>query len=184
MTLELEQKALITEQQHDSLLNKYEIIDTKVQTNIYFETEDDYFKTLSSALRVRIIDNKYQLTLKIKAAQAGHTEYNYEIERSELENMMQTKQVPKQLSHMITKGILLTRHAIITTERKTFNYLDHIVELDKTDFGDNIDYEIEIESTDFSRATKTMDALLKENEIEFKPGCSKIKRYYQYKLNK
>ncbi len=180
MILELEQKALITKQEHDYLLNKYEITSTKVQTNIYFETDDDYFKTLSSALRVRVIGDTLQLTLKIKAAQTGHTEYNYDFTKLELEEMMTTHKLPKQLHSIVDKNILLTKHAIITTERKTFNYMDHIVELDKSDFGSTVDYEIEVESTDLHLAKNTMNSLLIENNIEFKEGCSKIKRYFEY----
>ncbi len=181
MILELEQKAKLTKQEHDLLLSKYDIIKTIEQTDIYFDTMDDYFKTLSSALRVRMIDDKLQLTLKIKAAQSGHTEYNYDIEVDVLEDMLKKQKLPKQLHDIADKHITLTKVSKIVTTRKVFNFSDHQVELDETNFGDVTDYEVEIESTDLNRAAKVMNSLLNENNITFSESCSKIKRYFEYK---
>ncbi len=181
MVLEIEQKALITKEEHDRLVQEHQVIKTIEQSNIYFDTDEDYFKTLSSALRVRKIEDKYELTLKIKAAQnGGHTEHNFEIDRETLDYMIHEQRVPHQLYNIVDKHLILTKHAIIVTERKLINFDNHIVELDLTDFGNKIDYEIEIESEDLNTATSTMDKFLKENNIEFRKSSSKIKRYFDY----
>lgn len=183
MELELEAKALINETEYKHLLNKYPINETVIQTNYYFETKDEYFKNLHSALRVREKYNKYELTLKIRTPQ-GSIEHNFPIEKEIFDSMLQTKKLPKVIKHLIEDDLFLDQLDIIKTTRSSFDYLDHIVEVDYNDFDVATDFEIEIESDSIKLAKSTMNSLLKENNIPFQKSTTKIARCKKYKSKK
>lgn len=180
MYLEFEKKGLITKQDYDKVLKNNTISSETFQTNYYFETEDDYFKKNHSALRVRLTDEYCELTLKIRN-DLSNIEYNHNIDDETFFHLINNFDIPKVILTYIDEDVELAKIISFETKRSVIEYKDHKIEVDLTDFGSNIDYEIEVEGENMKMATKIFNAFLKENKIEYRESKPKIARYFGFK---
>ena len=176
---EYEKKCLISAKDFMNLINKYNYLEKEEQTNYYFDF-NDFFKNKNQALRIRKINNDYELTLKTKK-ENHNTEINLKIDVSTfnyiLKNLILTNDLAKKLNLPKLKfNSLIT----IKTIRYKIKYNDYIIELDHNFFNQVIDYEIEVESTSIKEADKILTSFLKENNICFCPSKAKIARAISY----
>ena len=76
---EIEFKQILNEDVYHQIRNTYFENDKPfTQTNYYIDTNDFKLKKHQSALRIRVKDNQYEMTLKVPA-KVGLTEYNHAI---------------------------------------------------------------------------------------------------------
>ena len=54
----------------------------------------------------------------------------------------------------------------LTTERIEIEYKNNLLAVDKNTYGNNVDYEVEVESTSMSGAEETLKSILEECEIK------------------
>lgn len=180
MEIEIESKALISQENYNDLLQKYDIISSLTQVNHYFETEDQEFLANNSAMRVRVKNDTYELTLKIKALHKN-IEHNFMIKKQQFEEILETRLIPNEIHELINIDSKLTRYDVISTTRNIFMYMDHKIEVDMTNFNPEVDYEIEIESDSIETANLIMQNLLSDNEIPFNSSVTKLARLANYK---
>lgn len=165
--------------EYKAIHKKYNLVCQIKQINYYFETKDQYFKNSNSALRVRIIDDSIELTLKIKTSD-GSIEHNFIIEDSIFNDMMSAFTVPNQLLDLIHDDIIIDQIIKIETTRSVISFRDYKVEVDLTNFGTTIDYEIEVEAETMCKAQEILDIFLSDNDIVFTNSSPKIARYFKY----
>ncbi len=178
MNFEYEAKALISFEDYTKIINNYEIIETINQTNIYFETTDEWFKYNKSALRIRMIDSEpTTLTLKQKIKD-GNIEHDFILSSKETNLLINDFILPE--TELPLTDIVLTKQFKMNTLRSKFVYNGLIVEIDQTDFNGVTDYEIEIEAPNIKIANETIKQLAQENNIILHPSAPKIARYFLY----
>ncbi len=182
MNYEYEAKALISKNDYDKLISANKIINSISQSNIYFETDDEWFKHNKSALRIRQISLKPTiLTIKIQI-EDGNIEHNYELSSEQTKCLLNELKVPN-FDFPISFPRLTKKYPIVT-KRKTFEFEGAIVEIDETSFGDVIDYEIEIEASSLAVANNKLANLAKKFDIQLNNSAPKIARYFMYNQKK
>lgn len=144
--IETELKAMLTSKQYDTVLNMFPWDVSKPQTNHYYTDKKGELKKNGITFRVRTIDDKHIIQVK------KHINSNSPLQVCE-ENEFSVTNIPKGFtSSEIEKmtGIAAETSHIgdLVTLRKSYMYCDGVeICLDKNDFLDITDYEIEIEYT-------------------------------------
>ena len=182
--LEIEFKNLLSKTEYEQLLHffKLDLKEIKSQKNVYFDTTDRALQKIHSALRIRIKDNHYELTLKTKDPKDfGALETNQNITKTDYLNLTQhqilvTGVVADKLAELTINLSNLEQLASLTTYRIEFPYEDGVLFLDKSLYGDTIDYEVEYESSDYEIGLKTFKAFLTQHQIPARHAAPKIRR--------
>lgn len=169
--IEIEAKVLLTKQQYDTVIHYLHLERYKKvkQTNHYIDTEDQILKENDFALRVREKDD-FVLTLKTPLSEGlleknqtlSWREYAY-LEDKNIFPVGNIKDFLEICGFDISKLKVL---ASLTTFRIEFEYDDGIVCLDENIYGENKDYELEIECNSMERAEELVKRLLNESGIE------------------
>ena len=121
--------------------------------NDYFDTKDLFLKNKHITLRVRTInDVRSELTLKIKGEQ-GDTEINDDISFKEKEILLKERVFPEGnvKRYLLSLPIPLSDYENIVSlynRRLEIKYDDHLLVIDKNEYNDIIDYNLEIEAKD------------------------------------
>lgn len=180
MEREFESKGLITEDEFKKLLENLQQVEIKEQTNTYLDTNDGFFKNENSALRLRIINGQYIFSLK-RQDDDGAIEWNQPITKDEYTSICNSKSIDLSIYKCPQNEMLsnLELHTISTT-RYVCEYQNTIIELDQTDFGMVIDFEIEIEAESEMAASVTLQQLAEEYNLDIKKSYPKIARYFMY----
>lgn len=180
--LEIEFKNMLTEQEYQQLLNKFSINEEQVwtQKNVYFDTPASQLKKLEAALRIRVKNSTYELTLKTKQA-VGLLETNQMITKQDYQAL--------KYDHILVKGpvyealeslnVDLNQLQVITdltTKRAEVPYKEGLLVLDKSFYSDVIDYELEYEVKDYEVGLNHFNELLASHHIPTRPTENKIKR--------
>lgn len=180
MEREFESKGLITKSQFKTLISQLEILETRIQTNTYLDTANGFFKSKASALRLRIINDQYIFSLKQQDSD-GATEWNQPLTGLQYQQIINHKSIdlsnfecPYQ-EHLTNLNIVT-----ITTTRYVCQYQNQVIELDQTNFGATVDYELEIEADNLEVAKEMMDELARDYHLTIKKSYPKIARYYMY----
>ncbi len=178
LNLEHEAKSLISREEFNYLIERYKLNQPIIQTNIYLETNNMYYKKQGGALRIRSYDDlKYELTLKIKNDRSNE-EYNYPISELEYNIIKDSLELPDYDYPMVMFKPENKYQTI--TKRYKLAYDNYMIEIDETDFDGVIDYEIEIEAESIAKADALMTKFLKEENINYKQSMPKIARYFKY----
>ena len=176
---EFEDKCLINESDYYNIISNEKIISSVTQTNYYFDNKD-YLKDNNMALRIREKDSIYELTLKTKTNN-GNVEKNIDIDVNIFNNMINNHVLDKQLCEQLEIPIsTFNSLKVIKTTRSSFNFNDHIVEVDFNTFNQTHDYEIEIESSSLEVANSVLNQLLDKYNITKQDSAPKIARYDWY----
>lgn len=180
MEKEFEAKSLIKSSNSENVYLKLQPYFVKCieQSNIYFDTEDDFYKKNNAALRLRKKNDYYELTLKVKKIDHNQ-ETNIKISKIEYEEILSTKQFNYDLplKHNIDSKLNLST---IFTIRNVYNYNNIIIEFDKSYFNDYFDFEIEIEANNSEIANQNLNEVLNFLEISKIKSESKISRFHKY----
>ncbi len=144
--IETELKAMVTEAQYDVILEMFPWDSAKPQTNHYYTDKTGELKRNGITFRVRTIDNKSVIQVK------KHTNSNSPLQICE-ETEFPIDNIPQSFSQSEVKemtGVEVSTSYIgdLTTLRNSYMYCDGVeICLDKNDYLDHTDYEIEIEYT-------------------------------------
>ena len=153
--IEIEFKNMLSKSKYDELLTTFDIKKDAIirQENHYFDTADFQLKALASGLRIRILPNKIELTLKERAADNQHIETTDLITAEEARKMLYENQLPtgyvkerlKELKININK---LTLFGSLTTDRVEIDYEGGLLVFDHSFYLQHDDYEVEYETKD------------------------------------
>ncbi len=161
--LEIEFKNELKKDEYINLINIFKNSNCKtiVQTNYYFDTNDFNFVNNKTTIRLREINNLFELQIKKK------------IKDFTCEEII-TKIDSKKALNMINEGFIYNNFKLnyitkLKTTRTTINYNSYLICLDLNEFIDNsIDYEIEIECNDLKKGNDFFNNFLKNNNIKRK----------------
>lgn len=154
--------------------------DTVVQVNYYFDTGDFLLKNNGLTLRVREKDKKYVLNLKVKnstgyAEYRSSSEYKVKIDRNTYAKIKNSAAVIgeyDEISNIIKERLgtypQIECVGLLTTERIKFKPIEGInnLILDKNEYLDCIDMELEYEMNNENEISIILD-WLNEHNIEY-----------------
>ena len=180
--LEIEFKNMLSEDEYKKLLTEFSIDEEMIwtQKNVYFDTQTSQLKNLGAALRIRVKNNTYELTLKTKA-EIGLIETNQLITRADYqalkhEHLLVKGPVFEQLTNLGVETNRLQVITDLTTKRAEVNYQGGLLVLDKSFYSDVIDFELEYEVQNYEEGLVQFETFLKKHQIPTRPTENKIKR--------
>jgi len=180
--LEIEFKNMLNESEYEQLLNHFSISEEQIwtQKNVYFDTKAFDLKRQKAALRVRIKNNTYELTLKTQA-EVGLLETNQMITKTDYTTLKHDHRLINGPVYeaLMDLGININDLRVITdltTKRAEVDYQDGLLVLDKSFYGEVIDFELEYEVKDYNKGLNIFNELLAKHNIPTRPAQNKIKR--------
>lgn len=178
--LEVTFRTLLSKSEYLRLAKQFSDSPANLQINYYFDTPRFTLKASEIILRVRKRD-KYELTIKRKK---GYNKYELTeiITEEEFNNFLKTKTIPSlQIQNELTdviKGQTLVNYMSLSTYRIFFPYKKGKIAIDKCEYVDAIDYELEYEASTYEQGKREFIEIVKEFGIIYKKSEAKIKRAY------
>lgn len=184
---EIEFKQMITASIYNKLQEKY-FKDSVLfkQVNYYIDTPDFKLKEHCSALRIRVKDNQYEMTLKTPA-KVGLLEYNYIVDiKPEMNLIISNDNLPDDIRQIVVeqfgvKDTTLSILGALTTYRQETKYIGDLLVLDKSEYFDTTDYELEFEVKDYNQGLQKFQSLLNELNLEHHQPLNKVQRFFKKK---
>lgn len=171
--IEIEAKVLLSREDYLNVYStlKAQIVDSHTQTNYYIDSKDRVLKSNDIALRIREYNKTYVLTCKTPLSE-GLLEKNQELKDREALDMINLNVFPKGgiqdflelLDIDISKLEVLTS---LTTRRSEVHIDSSIISLDENTYGDNIDYELEVEDSAMIVAEERIKSILEPLKIKY-----------------
>lgn len=181
--LEIEFKNLLTEAEYLSLLHSLgaKQSDFFSQENYYFDTKKEVLKSLNAGLRIRVLPDAAELTLKtpfglhllettdhLSLAEASHYLSNQIIKDDGI--------VGKKLIGLGVPVKDLYCFGSLKTVRFEKNIPEGLIVLDKSSYVGKTDYELEFEAAEHESGKLFFNAFLKEYQLPRRTGKNKIAR--------
>lgn len=179
--LEIEFKTMLTQAEHRALLPYFEGLEPVRQTNYYLDTADFSLRQARVALRIRTFSDRAELTLKIPQ-QVGNYEYNLQLSQAEYQAILDQTAFPDGEIKEILQSKGIAPQAIrslgsLTTIRHEKHTPIGLMALDESHYLGKTDYELELEVQDADQGQADFQAFLAQEQLEYKPGKSKIARF-------
>ena len=162
---EFESRIMLTESEYFEIVSHYmRLYPNKSflkNVNVYFDTEELDLRKRHITLRVRIINDTWcELTAKIKGMK-GDDEINDDINLIQANELIKEGKFPdgNVKSFLLTLPYTLDLYkqiAILNNLRLEIENEDHLLVIDKNIYGDNTDYNLEIEAKDSIEKAKTL----------------------------
>lgn len=186
--IEYEKRVLINEDQYQRILHfflkKYPSHRSFDQTNYYFDTKSFHLKTKGIVFRLRKTAKVGpEMTLKIKGLN-GDLEINQKLTSKEKYSLLNEIEIPKGEIHdfLSNEGLFFpSLHLIglLKTKRVEVIIDDYLIVLDKNEYLNICDYNLEIEANSIKRAESIILELCDFFELEYKNDySSKSSRLY------
>ena len=185
--IEIEFKNVVTFAEFQLFLRTFNIQNEQFskQINHYFDTDDFSLKEMSSALRIRELNDNFELTLK-KPEKIGLLEINQLLTQAEAKALLAGGAFPEgavnnELRQMNLRPDDLALFGSLTTKRAEIEYRKGLLVFDHSFYLGKEDYEIEYEVDDWVSGNKIFTDLMTELNIEVKTAESKIRRLFRAK---
>ncbi|API89120.1 hypothetical protein BKP56_07570 [Marinilactibacillus sp. 15R] len=184
--IEIEFKNLLTEKEYMDLFKGLNLKTQNIfsQENIYFDTINFDLKKKKLALRIRIKNTHAEITLK-----SPHKEHL--LETNIAISLLEAQQIIKSnayytsdsiadilRSYGLDTNIPLKIFANLRTERIEQKNNNSIIVLDKNYYANQVDYELEVESSSAEEGNQLIDDLMKNYEIPKRKTPNKIMRAF------
>ena len=174
--LEIEYKTMLTEDEHKRLLTFFDHVQPIFQVNYYIDSADFALRDARMALRVRTTPEDAEFTLKIPQP-LGNFEYNQILSKDETKEILEHLQFPQgEILDKLQENKLTI---LGTLENIRYEKQDAIglFALDESRYFGKKDFELELEINDIEEGEQKFKDFLNENQIQYKPGKSKIARF-------
>lgn len=163
--IEIEFKTAISKEKYLELLELFELEDNVFkQTNYYFDTTNLDLNSDYTVLRIRQKGNRYKLTLK-KQAEESAFENHIILTKEQADDMIlngfNTKDFFSTLDYKVDFKSSLDNY------RASAPYEEGVVFLDKCEYDDITDFEIEYEVNEYNEGKKLFEQLLDKHNIQF-----------------
>lgn len=185
---EIEFKQLLSQSQYQSIYNKYfPEMQPFSQTNYYIDTEQFDLRSHKSALRIRVKDDYYEMTLKVPA-EVGLMEYNFETHViPELNKELVANDLPLEITEQLNKMNVDVNQLVIlgalTTSRLEKEVQGNLLVLDKSDYLNYQDYELEYEVEDYDDGLIQFKMILEAFDMKHETPENKVQRFFNRKSN-
>ena len=186
--IEKEFKNLLNKEEYEALIVAFDLDETEPtkQTNIYFDTPDFKLKGLNSGLRIRMYEDKGEITLKTPIQENEKLETNDDLTLDEAKTLVEahlmkaTGNVADKLKGLgIAPGDLVIIGQL-STIRYDFPGDKGTFFLDKSFYQDQMDYELEFESESLEEGALIFQNFLKLHGIKVRKAKQKIERMLAY----
>ena len=186
--IEKEFKNLLNKEEYGALIVAFDLDETEPtkQTNIYFDTPDFKLKGLNSGLRIRMYEDKGEITLKTPIQENEKLETNDDLTLDEAKTLVEahlmkaTGNVADKLKGLgIAPGDLVIIGQL-STIRYDFPGDKGTFFLDKSFYQDQMDYELEFESESLDEGALIFQNFLKLHDIKVRKAKQKIERMLAY----
>lgn len=178
---EIEFKQLLSEVQYQAIYTAYfQGNHPFTQTNYYIDTSQFDLRNHKSALRIRVKDESYEMTLKVPS-KIGLMEYNFETHIiPELDKTISEQDLPTDIAAELSKMDIDMDNLVIlgalTTDRLEKEVQGNLLVLDKSKYLDYQDYELEYEVTDYNEGLINFKSILKKFDITHVTPDNKVQR--------
>ena len=186
--IEKEFKNLLNKEEYEALIVAFDLDETEPtkQTNIYFDTPDFKLKGLNSGLRIRMYEDKGEITLKTPIQENEKLETNDDLTLDEAKTLVEAH-LMKATGNVADKlkGLgIATGDLVIIGQLSTIRY-DFPGDkgtffLDKSFYQDQMDYELEFESESLEEGALIFQNFLKLHDIKVRKAKQKIERMLAY----
>lgn len=182
-SVEIEFKTMITEKDFLRLQTyfQFQTSDFHLQENHYYDTEDARLRKMHWGLRIRLLADHGELTLKTPLTE-GLLETTDRLSLDEAHNYVKKQQLPTigtVADYLIAHGLSpedLRETACLKTSRAEGRILEGLLALDESWYGEHHDFELELEVVDAQNGAEAFQQLLKKLEIPYIPAQNKILR--------
>ncbi len=178
--IEIEFKTIVTENQYKHILNKFGLQDNIFkQVNYYFDTDDYALNQNQIVLRIRKKhDAYYKITLKSQSDK-GAFENHVLLTKEQAEQMIMhgfnTSDFFEDLDYQVKFKVSLDNYRVSTP------YQDGILFLDRCEYCNTTDFEIEYEVNNYDEGYQVFMTFLKDHDIEYRSTKRKSERAFTCK---
>jgi len=186
--VEIEYKTMLTEKEYHQLLAYYNLSEEafKIQTNYYFDTVDHKLREKHFGLRIRTTATDAELTLKtpIEHGLLETTDPLTKTSAASLiasEKILPTGIVAQRLRAAGIEPDTLRMIAALKTKRAEFPIEEGLLALDESWYGQQHDYELELEVNEPIKGKDAFHSLLRLFGVPYRPAKNKIIRAVEEK---
>lgn len=179
--LEIEYKTMLNKAEYQRMASLFSHITPVTQTNYYFDTDDFIMRKKRLSLRIRTFEKSAELTLKIPR-EVGALEHNIQLSKDQARTIIDSCDFPDNAIKdlLLENGVdcdHLKNLGHLTTIRREMKTPIGLMALDKNNYSDRIDYELELEVADATQGKKDFETFLNDNNIDLKYAKSKVARF-------
>jgi uncharacterized protein YjbK len=186
--IEKEFKNLLNREEYEALITAFKLDESEPikQTNVYFDTPDYKLKGLNSGLRIRMYEDKGEITLKTPIQENEKLETTDDLTLEEAKVLVDFHQmkasgnVADKLKDLNIATGDLGIIGQLSTIRYEFPGDKGTYFLDKSFYQDQMDYELEFESESLEEGSLAFQNFLKQNDIKARKAKQKIERMLAY----
>ncbi|EOH99361.1 hypothetical protein UAW_00511 [Enterococcus haemoperoxidus ATCC BAA-382] len=184
--LEIEFKTLLSIEEFSHTVDYFQLKEEQffTQSNYYFDSADFQLKEKHIGLRVRILSNNAEITLKIPE-KVGLLEISDALSIEEARQIVESTTLPGSgnvYNKLTILGIDKNDLRLIgnlTTKRAEIKLPQGLLALDESWYNEQHDFELELEVDDVVNGKKDFLALLNTLNIKESPSPNKIQRMMQ-----
>lgn len=181
--LEIEYKTLLSTQEFARLTQKFAETPLFSQTNYYFDTPEMSLRKAKLALRIRTLNDRAELTLKIPQ-DVGNLEHNLDLSLAEALDITEHQKLPlNEVTQIIADQGFDLKHikniGQLTTHRRESLLPIGLLAIDENHYAGKIDYEVELEVSSAEKGQEDFNNFLRQEQITFKYAKSKVARFVE-----
>lgn len=182
--MEIEFKNLLTKEEYTRLLTFFNIRPEQIvhQENHYFDTPNYDLKNAASGLRIRILPNRIECTLKERSSENAHLETTDILTADVAVKMIrgltfEAPSVEQRLLDLNVNKAELQLFGSLTTNRVELEYEGGLLVFDHSFYLQCEDYEVEYETSEENTGFDIFQQFLTEHKIEKRYAKKKIARF-------
>lgn len=169
--IEIEAKALVSEEDFAKFVNEFKGYPSYTQTNYYLDNDEGIMAKEGFALRIREKGEYYEMTLKTPLSQ-GLLEKNCTWDSKTFYDFTDKHIFPQGDIHRFLDMLEINPESLqikakLTTKRIDIPYLGGKLSLDENTYYDKKDYEIELEYNNIGDATRLLEELFDKLGVPF-----------------
>lgn len=173
-------RTMLSSAEYEKLIKEFEGCQSNRQTNYYFDTKRFSLKAAEVILRVKEKD-KMEIGLKRRKGY-NQIDISENISQEEFQDLLASgtikiKSIASELGDLL-KDQLLVNYLTISTFRIFLPYKHGLLAIDKVEYLNQVDYELEFQASSRDSGKKEFVQTVKELGITYKKGEIKIKRAY------
>lgn len=159
--IENEFKIMLTQAEYEQILSMYEFR-TIVQTNHYYDTDGLEMSAKHTTVRVRELEGKCLLQVKLPT-EVSFSRVEISAELGEIPDFISAEELERFCGRKLP---CVKRLGKLVTTRNICKFDGGEIDLDRSEYFDVVDYELEIEFSDEAKARAVLDEIRARTGIQ------------------